>query len=272
MQFTTKKVDTTYLKEKDLLKYFNKDELKNIDYEYDYTDPLFGCKSDNPIPYPIDVKDLINLHRAILKRKVFTVLEFGLGYSTLVMADALLQHKKIYESLEVKPHIRCSTMFQLHCVDSNEYWINEFKKKLQCFPELSEVIHITYSTVKVGTFNDRLCHYYENLPNVVPHLVYLDAPGTHDVEGDIRNASFNKNCDRTVMSGDLLFIEPTFLPGMKIIVDGRTNNANFMQNNFQRNYIVEYSEENDVTSFELYEKPLGKYNKNMLDYCNLKYT
>ena len=65
------------------------------------------------------------------------------------------------------------------------------------------------------------------MPNIIPHLVYLDAPGTHDVEGEIKNINFNNNCDRTVMSGDLLFLEPTFLLRMIIIVDGRVNNVIF---------------------------------------------
>ena len=68
----------------------------------------------------------------------------------------------MYEKIEKKPHIRCSSMFQIHCVDSNEYWIDQFKKKLQKFPKLNEMIHITFSKVTIGTFNDRLslCNLY----------------------------------------------------------------------------------------------------------------
>ena len=36
----------------------------------------------------------------------------------------------MYEKIEKKPHIRCSSMFQIHCVDSNEYWIDQFKKEV----------------------------------------------------------------------------------------------------------------------------------------------
>ena len=62
------------------------------------------------------------------------------------------------------------------------------------------------------------------------------------------------------MSGDLLLMEPTFLPGTFIIVDGRTNNARFLQRNFARNYSVEWDRDGDVTTFELIEERLGKYN------------
>jgi hypothetical protein len=55
-------------------------------------------------------------------------------------------------------------------------------------------------------------------------------------------------------------MESTFLPGTFIIVDGRTNNARFLERNFKRNYKVKWSREDDVTTFELIEERLGKYN------------
>ncbi len=61
-------------------------------------------------------------------------------------------------------------------------------------------------------------------------------------------------------SGDLLLTESTFLPGTFIIVDGRTNNARFLERNFTRNYETKYDGEGDVTTFELVEERLGKYN------------
>ena len=102
MEYTNEMIDITYLKENDLLKYFTGEEQENINKKYKYTDVYFGNNSfyreKNPdkkfIPYPIDVGDLINLHKTILKRKIFTIMEFGLGYSTIIMADALLKHKK----------------------------------------------------------------------------------------------------------------------------------------------------------------------------------
>ena len=62
------------------------------------------------------------------------------------------------------------------------------------------------------------------------------------------------------MSGDLLLMESTFLPGTFILIDGRTNNARFLSRNFTRNYRVEWDREGDVTTFELIEERLGKYN------------
>ena len=68
-------------------------------------------------------------------------------------------------------------------------------------------------------------------------------------------------CDeRTVMAADLLLMESILLPGTFILVDGRTNNARFLKNNFQRNFEMSWDKDGDITSFELQEERLGKYN------------
>ena len=119
--------------------------------------------------------------------------------------------------------------------------------------------------MEIGTYQGQLCHYFTSLPDVVADFIYLDGPGPKDVKGTIRGLSFQ--CDeRTVMSADLLLMESTFLPGTFILVDGRTNNARFLQRNFRRTYDVRWDKEGDVTSFELKEERLGKYNVLGSDY------
>ena len=88
------------------------------------------------------------------------------------------------------------------------------------------------------------------------------------MKGKINGVSFS-NVERTVMNGDLLTIEPYFTPGTYILIDGRTNSARFLKNNFQRNYKYKHNLRNDTHSFELKESPLGIYNKRILQYCGL---
>ena len=75
--------------------------------------------------------------------------------------------------------------------------------------------------------------------------------------------------DRTVMSADLCLIEPTLLPGCFIVVDGRTSNARFVKNNFQREWEYAWHKDRDISTFELKEEPLGTLNETMLAYCGL---
>jgi len=208
-------------------------------------------------PFQPEAADLVRLHSTIRQRKCFTVLEFGLGYSTIVMADALRKNKQDWENLQEKPDIRNRFMFQLFSVDASLHWIEHLKNR---FPKsLVDMVHFSYSEVEIGKFNGQLCHYYNSLPDIVPDFIYLDGPSPKDVKGDINGLSFQ--CDeRTVMAADLLLMEPIFLPGTFIVVDGRTNNVRFLERNFSRNYEIEWDREGDVTTIELVEERLGPYN------------
>lgn len=238
------------------------DFQENIDYESRVFDAVSGKLK---IPFPPKADDLVRLHKLIRYRRPFTIIEFGIGYSTVVMADALEKNQKEWEALHEKPEIRNRFMFQLFVVDASNEWIQNVKNRFP--PHLLSRVHFQHSHVEIGTFNGQLCHYYKNLPDVVAEFIYLDGPSPKDVQGSINGLSFS--CDeRTVMSGDLLLMESTFLPGTFILVDGRVNNARFLQRNFSRSYDVQYDKEGDVTTFELLEERLGKHNWLGSDFFN----
>jgi hypothetical protein len=236
------------------------DFKENINYIPCIFDSVCG---DLDIPFPPQAGDLVNLHKAIRERKCFTVLEFGIGYSSIIIADALKKNMKDWQELSNPPEIRNRFMFKLFSVDTSPQWIKHVDTM---FPDsLRDIIELHQSGVEVGTFNGQLCHYYKNLPDIVPDFIYLDGPNPKDVKGRINGLSFQ--CDeRTVMAADLLLMEPTFLPGTYILIDGRTNNARFLENNFKRKYFVVWDPDKDITTFELSEKRLGKYNLLGSDY------
>jgi len=247
-----------YEKHKEYVNSNELDKLVNFQENIEYKEGVFDSVSTKlNIPFPPETDNLVRLHKLIRNRKPFTVLEFGLGYSSIIMADALEKNEKEWDSLPNKPEIRNRFMFQLFSVDASNEWIENTKSR---FPEhLIRRVHFYQSDVKIGTFNGQLCHYYKNLPDIVPDFIYLDGPSPKDVKGNRNGLSFN--CDeRTVMSGDLLLMETTFLPGTFILVDGRTNNARFLENNFSRNYEIKWDREGDITTLELLEERLGKYN------------
>ncbi len=228
--------------------------IENIDYNEGVFDFVNGKLN---IPFPPQTDDLVRLHQFIRSRKCFTVLEFGVGYSTIVMADALQKNHVDWEKLTQKPEIRNRFMFQLFSVDASKDWLENTKKR---FPShLIDRVHFQYSEVEIGTYNGQICHYYKELPDIIPDFIYLDGPSPKDVKGSIHGLSFQCE-ERTVMSGDLLLMESTFLPGTFIIVDGRTNNTRFLERHFTRNYDIRRGEEGDITTFELVEQRLGKYN------------
>ena len=230
----------------------------NLDANTDFKEGAFDAVSGKlNIPFPPVAEDLARLHRLIRKRKAFTVLEFGSGLSTIVMADALSKNKAEFLALDKKPELRNRFMFQIFSVESDKQWIEHSQSN---FPKhLLEHVNFHYSEIKIDTFNGRICHFYDNLPDIVPDFIYLDGPNPKDVKGNVNGMTFQ--CDeRTVMAADLLLMESILLPGTFILVDGRTNNARFLKNNFQRNFEMSWDKDDDVTSFELKEERLGKYN------------
>ena len=222
---------------------------------------LTSQKETNAIPP--QYSDLARLHTLIRSRKVFSIMEFGLGWSTLFMADALKKNHEDWEALTDKPSISNEGKFQLVCVDTSEYWIHHTKEKVPS--PLRDYIAFHHSNVVIGTFQDRICHYYETLPDITPDFIYLDGPDPAAVQGSLSGITFSKT-SRIVISADILKIEPILLPGAIFIVDGRTANVRFLNKHLYRNWDINSNSTGDITIFELDEPPLGKRQAAILKY------
>jgi len=216
---------------------------------------------DNHVAFSAELDDLIRLHYLATSRKVTTILEIGVGMSTVVFDHAIEWNKSQYEDF-VKKNLRRSNPFECHSIDNNEKWIETTKTNN---PSLNNIT-FHHCDCRVATFNDRICTLYDNFPNICPDLIYLDAPDQFSPIGDIRGISTN-HPDRLPMSADILAIEHFLLPGTLIIVDGRTANARFLKANLQRDWDYHHSVEFDQHFFELRESPLGIYNKRQIDFC-----
>ena len=161
----------------------------------------------------------------------------------------------------VKKNLRRNNLFECHTVDNQKKWINKVRNN-----NLLDQVKFHLAKLNTGTFNDRICTYYDPLPNICPDLIYLDGPDQNSANGKIRGINTN-HPDRLPMAADILSIEHFFLPGTLMVVDGRTANARFLKTNFQRNWIYCHDEKIDQHFFELSEKPLGVYNREQIRYC-----
>ncbi len=211
-----------------------------------------------------DIDDLVRLHQLVRDRRVFTVLEFGIGYSTLVIADALSKNADEFAASDAEVELLPADAFRVFSVDASEAWLATAMARIPC--GLQTHVVPSHSKLHTGTFNGQLCHFYDQIPNVVPDFVYVDGPDPRDVCGAVNGLDF-KHRERTVMSGDLLLMEPTFVPGMMILIDGRTNNARFLATNFRRTYDWLEDPDGQFSMFELVEPPLGPKNRARLEYC-----
>lgn len=213
--------------------------------------------------FPPEYLDLARLHKAVRARKVFTILEFGIGFSTIVLAHALMKNKIDWKNKETEVKFRNSNPFELHSIDASKEWIAITQEKIP--EELKDIINLHYSGVTAGLFQSRSCHYYDNLPGVIPDFIYLDGPDPKDVKSN--EAGDWSNPDTVVMAADILKMETVLLPGTCIAIDGRTSNAGFLKGHFYKNWDHCRSVEGDVTFFELQDTPLGKINESTLLYC-----
>ena len=207
-----------------------------------------------------ELDDLSKLHWLVLSRHVTTILEFGLGKSTIIFNNALIKNK-INDEEFVAENLRRNNRYECHSIDNYEKWINEVKNK----NDLERVFYHK-SNLVMGSFNGRACTYYDPLPNVCPDLIYLDGPDQFSPNGDIRGITTNHK-DRMPMAADILVFEHFLTPGTLIVTDGRTANARFLKGNLQRDWCYCHDEEADQHYFELLEEPLGIYNLRQINFC-----
>lgn len=203
-----------------------------------------------------DIPDLVRLHRLVRRERFFTILEFGVGYSSLVLADALAKNKHEDVSRLASISLRNSRLWELHSVDANRIWIARTQARIP--PDLQGYVRLYESAVTATTFGGQLCHLYDSVPDVVPDFIYIDGPDPRDVLGEVHGQTFSIP-ERTPMAADVLLLEPTLLPGTVVLIDGRTNNARFIMGNLRRKWRSHYVDA-DITILVLEESRLGPVN------------
>lgn len=206
-----------------------------------------------------ELDDLYRLHQIVINYKRVTILEFGIGWSTKIFANALLHNKDKFINKVKK--LRFNNPFEIHAVDNFNNYISSTKKILN--HSENAVTKIKFSPVLMTKFNGRICTEYKKLPLINPDLIYLDGPSLFNVKGSINGIS-TAHPDFMPMSCDILKIESFLKPGTIIIIDGRTSNYRFLLNNLQRNWISIENFKHDQYFLILDEKPLGRLNREQI--------
>ena len=217
----------------------------------------------NNTPFEPEWLDLTRLFALIRLRRITSVLEFGCGFSTVVMAHALALNEQ-RDGAVVRETLRRTDPFRLQVVDDMQQYLDLTRSRLS--QELSARVSFHHSPVRMTTFDSRICTEYESLPNVCPDFIYLDGPSQDSAVGEVNGIS-TRHPDRLPMACDILKIEHFLLPGTLVLTDGRTANARFLKANLQREWRHEHDEDGDVHYFEMIEEPLGKWNRRQIEFC-----
>ena len=213
--------------------------------------------SKSNFPYGPELNDLYKLHAFIILNKRLTILEFGSGWSSLVMAHALQVNKKRLLNKTLK--LRKKNKFELHSLENEKKFMNISKKRVKKYLGSYSGANFYYSKCQMTKFNDRICSEYEKLPLINPDFIYLDGPDQQKVKNKINGITTNYE-DMMPMICDILKIENFLIPGTIIIADGRTANSIFLKNNFTRNWIYSFDKKNDQNIFFLNDNSLGPVN------------
>ena len=207
-------------------------------------------------PQPPELRDLYRLYQFIVLNKRTTVLEFGCGYSSVVISKALEFNRQ--KNLAAKPFTRCEFPFTHFILDDDKKYLKLSKKRINLLIKKPRVKYF-FSKCEMTTFNGNYANQYQFLPRVNPDFIYLDAPSPFNVKGKQNNFTVAAK-DMMPMSCDILKFENFLAPGTIILVDGRTANARFLKNHFKRNWSYYEDSMSDQTAFLLNEKPLGPFN------------
>jgi len=181
------------------------------------------------------IADVVNLHKKITYNQFKSVIEFGSGISTVVMAHAMLKN---HEKYNIKGTV--------HTVEANPKWADLVRKRIIEIG-LEEYVELSTSTPRLSKIGGQICHFFDELPDVRPELMYLDGPDPRDVEGSINGITINGL--HFVVAADPLLYEYSFYPGFQMIVDGRYTNVQFLINNLKRRYRIKRDFVKNVTTF-----------------------
>lgn len=218
----------------------------------------------NPLevkPFPPRLDDLARLHYLILTRRVLNVLEFGSGYSTVIMASAMTLLRRKF-GVWASSHLRVQEPFMVYSVEEDQRFAIITRSRLGTL--LDDYAKVFRSSVSIIELNHRFATVYDWIPNVSPDFIYLDGPSQFASTETVHGFSLDVSC-RMPMAADIIRIEFFLEPGTMILVDGRTANARFLRSNFRQNWSYEHDQIGDVHFFELDEQPLGEFNKRKLE-------
>lgn len=191
------------------------------------------------------------------------VLEFGSGFSTAIMADAMRLLSIYFEDWALL-NVRCDQPFHVFSIEEEQRFLEITKERLG--DELVNRATVFRSSVNLITHDNRIATVYSKLPNISPDFIYLDGPSQYATTDELNGFTFNSK-SRMPMSADILRLEFFLEPGTLILVDGRTQNARFLKSYLRRNWIYQHDPVGDIHYFELQEDPIGLFNKRKIDFC-----
>ena len=215
---------------------------------------------------PPNLFKLYVLYQLIRLNKRISILEFGSGWSSLFLSDAL-NHNKILNRHKLL-NLGFSKPYEFISVDNSKKYLNISRTRLEKHKKFKIINKWVLSKVETSLYNNKICTFYKDLPSCQPDFIYLDGPDLFNIKKNKRFKFSTDHPNSLAMSGDILRIEFFLLPGTMLVVDGRGGNVEFLRKNFKRKWQYKHLKYTDQHILLLNEKPIGKKNINLLKFYN----
>ncbi len=157
---------------------------------------------------PPNYTELWYLYQDVRRLRPEVIYEFGSGLSTNIMAEALAVNAK-----------DGGVDGRLYSFESEKQWWEVSDQWLD--NQTRSFVELIYSPVRVEEMFGAKVFKYSGIPDLVPDLVYLDGPR---LTPEVRAAA------------DMLDFEPSLKPGFWLVIDGRRDNAEFLNRHLKRRY------------------------------------
>lgn len=218
--------------------------------------------------YSPELRDLYRIYQFVVINKRTTVLEFGCGWSTLIISEALnFLRKKYFRDVK---KLRRNNPFELFVIDNEKKYLNITRKNLNRYLKKNKIrVNYHFSNANMTLYNGKISTEFKTLPKCNPDFIYLDGPDQFNIKGQKNGLNIN-HMDFMPMTCDILKFENFLQPGTIILSDGRKANTRFLRDNFKRNWLYKEDDKSDQAIFYLNEKPLGYINKKTLDFYKRK--
>jgi len=257
------------ISQKKLEKYFIDLGLKNLVIQSKRRDQKVNELITKNV-YKPELDDLYRISELIKLNKRTTVLEFGSGWSSLIISIAMMLNQKKY-STKIK-ELRRNNPFEVFIIDNEKKYylitknrIKNFFNKIKKNKFFEKNIHISYSECKMDEIHGYYATVYKKIPLCNPDFIYLDGPDQFNVKGLINNFT-TAHLDMMPMVSDILKIEFYLTPGTIILSDGRGANVEFLRKNFKRNWLYHFDKISDQHLLYLDAPILGEYNKRQIKF------
>ncbi len=193
-------------------------------------------------PYAPVQADLDSLRSIILKTRRTSALEYGSGWSTTAIAEALDQLAN-----------EDGFINQLTTVDADPHYLDLALRRIPPLEGVDIAGHI--ASAFRSFWSGPMVSYYDFEPHAIPDFIYLDGPEPAQVIGWPSGGP--------PISADVLKIEPLLMPLTVLVIDGRALNARFIFANLKRRWQYRYLEDRDQHLFLLDEgfRGLAKHEK-----------